>query len=63
LILMTLAQLQQTDPERLLTAVTEDRWARAQLLAILWHLVACRRIGVDLSQPLTMRSPLWPVES
>lgn len=62
LMLTTLAELRQTDPERLLMTVTEERWVQAQLLTVLWHLVACRRIGVNLSQPLTMHSPLWPVE-
>jgi hypothetical protein len=40
--------------------MTEDRWRQAQLLPVLWHLVAQCRVGVNLRQPLTRRSRLWP---
>jgi hypothetical protein len=29
------------------------------MLALLWQLIAIRQVGVDLEQPLTMRSRLW----
>jgi hypothetical protein len=58
-LLSTLAMLEATDPASLLAAVFEDRWQQAQLLPILWQLVATRQIGADLEQPLTMQSGLW----
>ena len=58
-LLSTLATLEATDPASLLTAVFEDRWQQAQLLPMLWQLVATRQIGIDLEQPLTMQSGLW----
>ncbi len=58
-LLSTLATLEATDPASLLAAVFEDRWQQAQLLPMLWQLVATRQIGADLEQPLTMQSGLW----
>lgn len=58
-LLSTLATLEATDPASLLAAVFEDRWQQAQLLPMLWQLVATRQIGTDLEQPLTMQSGLW----
>jgi hypothetical protein len=54
-----LTALEATDPASLLAAVFEDRWQQAQLLPMLWQLVATRQIGADLEQPLTMQSGLW----
>lgn len=58
-LLSALATLEATDPARLLAAVCHDRWQQAQLLPMLWQLVATREIGTDLAQPLTMQSGLW----
>lgn len=58
-LLSTLGTLEATDPVSLLAAVFEDRWQQAQLLPMLWQLVATRQIGTDLEQPLTMHSGLW----
>jgi hypothetical protein len=58
-LLSTLATLGATDPVSLLTAVFQDRWQQAQLLPMLWQLVATRQISTDLNQPLTMQSCLW----
>ena len=59
LLLETLNHLGGADPDELLLAISEDRIKRAQLLPMLWYLVANDRIGLDLTQPLTMRSRLW----
>ncbi len=58
-LLSTLATLEAADPASLLAAVCPDRWQQAQLLPLLWQLVATRQIGTDLDQPLTMQSGLW----
>jgi len=58
-LLRTLATLAAADPASLLVAVCQDRWRQAQLLPLLWQLVATRQIGTDLDQPLTMQSGLW----
>ena len=58
-LLSALATLEATDPASLLAAVFQDRWQQAQLLPMLWQLVATRQIGTDLEQPLTMQSGLW----
>jgi len=58
-LLSTLATLEATNPASLLAAVCQDRWQQAQLLPILWQLVATRQIGTDLEQQLTMQSCLW----
>jgi len=61
LLLQKVSDLQSTDPESLLSAVCPEARDRAQLLPTLWRLVARRTIGADLNQPLTMRSPIWPM--
>lgn len=43
---------------QLLDVISADRWRRAELIPILWHLVASGVVEVDLSLPLTMHSQL-----
>jgi len=50
-------------PQQLLTALFTDRWQQARALPMLWQLVVVRRIGANLSQPLTMHSRLWALRS
>src|SRR5262245_42042068 len=61
LLLQKISDLQSTDPESLLSAICPEAHDRAQLLPALWHLIVRRSIGVDLNQPLTMQSPIWPI--
>jgi TnsA endonuclease C terminal len=58
-LLDTLVALEDTDPAHLLATIAHDRWQQAQLLPILWQLVATRQVRADLAQPLTMHSRLW----
>ena len=55
-LLNTLLELGETNPANLLTAMSHNRWQQAQLLPMLWQLVATRQIDTDLRQPLTMQS-------
>lgn len=59
LLLNTLTHLEETDPASLLAAMSQDRWQQAQMLPMLWQLIATRQVGTDLSQPLHMHSRLW----
>jgi hypothetical protein len=61
-ILTTLHQLRESDPETLLGTLARDLRKRAELIPTLWNLVATRKVGIDLSLPLTMRSRLWSLE-
>jgi TnsA endonuclease N terminal/TnsA endonuclease C terminal len=61
--LNALSALEETDPASLLTATSQDRWQQAQMLPMLWQLIARREVGTDLAQPLTMQSRIWPQES
>lgn len=61
LLLQKVSELRPTDPESLLASVSQDAHDRAHLLPTLWRLVAQRKIGADLNQPLTMQSPIWAV--
>jgi TnsA endonuclease C terminal len=58
-----LVELGETNPAHLLTAMSQDRWQQAQLLPMLWQLVATRQIETDLRQPLTMQSRIHLKES
>lgn len=62
LILDTLYHLRETDPENLLLAISQDKWHRANLMPALWHLVAWKRVGVDFTLPVTMRSRIWSTD-
>jgi hypothetical protein len=54
-----LRELRESDPETLLASIYEDRWNRAQILPVLWALVARRVVGADLNSRLNMRSRIW----
>lgn len=58
-ILTLLCEMRQTDPQSLLLAFSANKWRQAEVLPILWHLVATREIGIDLTLPLTMQSTIW----
>jgi len=56
-----LVRLGPTTPKALLEAIRGDEARRAEYIPYLWHLITLRMIGIDLSQPLTMASPIWPI--
>lgn len=56
LLLDTLREMRETDPESVLAAIHQDKVRRAELLPILWLLLAEGQIEADLTQPLTMRT-------
>jgi hypothetical protein len=60
LLLREIAKIGQTTPNELLKSVTSDKWRQAALIPTLWHLVANRRIGVDINTKVHMESPIWP---
>jgi hypothetical protein len=62
-LLERLRTLRATTPAALIVALSDDVWHQAQLLSAVWHLVALRQVGTDLSQPLMMHSPLWALTS
>jgi len=64
--LTILAGRGETEPETLLAWLSPDRWERARLLPVLWHLIAIGEVRADLTGPLTMRSRIWackPIEA
>lgn len=61
LILVAMNELREADPSAVLQAISDQAITRAALLPVLWHLIARRRIGTDLTQPLTMASRIWAI--
>ncbi|MDP1635984.1 MAG: TnsA endonuclease N-terminal domain-containing protein [Gallionellaceae bacterium] len=59
MVLDRVRELRETDVETLLVSIYRDKWNQAELLPVVWHLIAIRRIGNDLTQPITMRSKIW----
>lgn len=57
-----LFELGRTTPQGLLDDITNNRQAQAELIPYLWHLVRCNSVGIDLSLPLSMYSPIWARE-
>ena len=58
-MLAILASRGEMEPEPLLALLSPDRWERARLLPVLWHLIAIGEVGADLTVPLTMSSRIW----
>ncbi len=42
--------------DQLLESISTDRWRRAELIPVLWHLVAAGALETDLGVPLTMHT-------
>lgn len=61
LILRTLSELKKTTPRGLLEAISADPQFQAEILPWLWNLVVLRSVGIDLSAPITMKSPIWSI--
>lgn len=61
LILETLSRLRRATPRQLLDAMTQDRTHQAELIPWIWNLVNQQMVGIDLTQPLSMSSPIWSV--
>lgn len=58
LVLDVMEDLREADVDVLLCALARDRWRRAELIPVVWHLVAIDAIHCDLEVPLTMKSVL-----
>lgn len=58
-VLTKLSEMGEADPNTLLASLASDKWERAGLIPIVWHLISNFRIGADLNQPLTMMSRIW----
>lgn len=54
-----LQALGTSDPRALISSLYQDKWNQARLIPSLWALVAQRKIGCDLTEPLTMKTKLW----
>lgn len=61
-ILSVLRDLQEADPDLLLTALCSSPYNRAKMIPIIWTLIANRKIDCDLDQPLTMNNRIWVKE-
>ena len=59
LLLDVVAQLGRATPAEVLLVAFESPERQAELLPVLWHLVSTHQLGCNLSEPLTMSSPLW----
>jgi hypothetical protein len=57
-VLEVMEDLRDADVDVLLCALARDRWRRAELIPVVWHLVAIKAIHCDLDVPLTMKTML-----
>lgn len=60
LLLDTVNKLEHTTPEELIIVAAKDWNKRAELVYLLWHMVANKYIQCDLTNKLTMDSEIWP---
>jgi TnsA endonuclease N terminal/TnsA endonuclease C terminal len=49
----------ESTPRDLITMLYRDKWNQASLIPVLWKLLAERRVGFDVTLPITMQSPIW----
>lgn len=61
-LLHALQEVQIDTPRGVLTRLSSDPMDQGELLPWLWNLVTQNLIGVDLTVPLTMASPIWLTE-
>ncbi|RDL44137.1 heteromeric transposase endonuclease subunit TnsA [Marinomonas piezotolerans] len=59
LLVETLQKLSNCSIEELVRSVFFDKWKQAELITVLWTLIATRQIRTDLSIPLTMSATVW----
>lgn len=59
LLLNTLSTLRIATPNTLLLACFTEPMRRAEIMPVLWRLIALNRIGCNLDERLTMESPIW----
>lgn len=57
-VLQILSDLGEADPDFLLCALCKDKGNRAELIPVIWHLVATEAIDCDLEVLLTMRTKM-----
>lgn len=58
-ILGHLKEIKEATPRDLIKAIHPDVTSQAQLIRVLWHLIATFQIGADLHNPLSMKSRIW----
>lgn len=58
-VLSTLSDLQEADPDLLLTSLCSSLQNRALMIPVIWNLICHRRIGCDMDSPLTMHTKIW----
>jgi hypothetical protein len=63
LILSIVAQLGHTTPAEVLTAAFGSIEKQTELLPVLWYMVSVAQLGCDLSEALTMHSPIWNIHN
>lgn len=54
-----LGNKKSSTPFALLNAISTDDEYKSSLLYSLWRLIALGQIGINLNQPITMKSPIW----
>jgi len=60
-LIKVITELQQSTPNDLLATLSHDRMEQALFMPALWFLIGTFKIGVDLWQPLNMKSKIWAV--
>lgn len=60
-LLEKLDLLESSTPQKLIDLAGASRHARAELLHTLWRLVADHLIEIEMYEPITMESVIWPV--
>ncbi len=52
-------ELRETDPDSLVAALAADNLNRAEMIYLVWQMLAKGYIQADITQPLTMKTRIW----
>lgn len=58
MVIDRLRTMRKATPSRLLRAIHNDPWQTAEIIPVLWYLVSTRQVQADLTDPLTMHTPI-----
>ena len=62
-MLNRLADLVEATPRELCESLYQNKRNQAALISVMWRLLAERRIGFDVAQPLTMSATIWSLKA
>lgn len=55
--------LPSTTPAEIVQLAVRDTYKQAEYVFVLWHMVSLGMVGIELTHPLTMQTPIWSISN